>query len=375
MIYFDNASSTLVDDDILEFFNNECKTNYANPSSYHRLGQNLSSKINKIKSSILKTLKLEPSKYEVIFTSGATEANNLAIFGTLNKSNKTNILITSNIEHSSILSSFNEIAKEGYKVIYLKINKEGLIDINELKSILNKDVTFISLMCVNNEVGNILNLKEVKEVLKDYPKIIFHSDLAQTLGKYNIDFSLFDMFTISSYKIYGLKGIGALIKKKNIRLNPIIYGGNQQDKLRPGTLDYPSISTFNYTISKAINDFNKNYNHSKELHDYLINELSKNDEIILHNFPNQSPYIINFSLKTKKASVVIEALSNEEIYVSSKSSCNDKLIALSHVVYALTNNEKEALNSIRISFSKHNTIEDCSIFTSKLNKILNSIRS
>ncbi len=376
MIYFDNAASTRVDEDVLERFKKECDKNYANTGSFHSFGQNLANNLKKIEKEILQTLKLPLNDYEIIFTSGATEANNLAIFGTTYfYRNRGKHIITSSIEHPSVLNCFKKLEGEGYKVTYLNVNEDGLINIDELKSSMNNETILVSIMAVNNEVGNILNLEEVKEVVKNYPKCIFHSDLAQTLGKYDVNFSLFDLMTISSYKVYGLKGIGALIKKKKCNLVPLLCGGTQQNGYRVGTMDYAGIATFDYTIQKAINDYDVNHNHVKELFDYVVNEFNKIDEIKVHKFPNQVPYIVNFSLKSKSASVLIEALSNEEIYVSSKASCSNKLHSVSHVVLAIYKDEKEALNSIRVSFSKNNTLEECKIFVSKVKEILPKLRS
>ena len=376
MIYFDNAASTRVDEDVLERFKKECDKNYANTGSFHSFGQNLANNLKKIEKSILETLSLPTSDYEIIFTSGATEANNLAIFGTTYfYRNRGKHIITSKIEHPSVLNCFKKLEGEGYKVTYLDVNKDGLIDINEFKNAISNETILVSIMAVNNEVGTILNLEEIKEVIKNYPKCIFHSDLAQTLGKYDVDCNLFDLMTISSYKIYGLKGIGALIKKKKCNLVPLLCGGTQQNGYRVGTMDYAGIATFDYTIQKAINDYSKNHKHVQELFDYTVSELEKIDEIKVHKFPNQVPYIVNFALKTKSASVFIEALSNEEIYVSTKASCSNKLHSVSHVVEAIYNNEQEALNSIRVSFSKNSTLEECKIFVEKVKEILPKLRS
>lgn len=375
MIYFDNAASSKIDKDVLDVFYNESINNFANSSANHLLGQNLNNNINRFKKEILESFKLNSANYDVIFTSGATEANNLAIFGSIKKyKNRGNHIITSNIEHPSVLNCFKKLESDGFNVTYLSINNDGLINLNELKNAITKDTFLISLMGVNNEVGNILNLKEVQEIIKNYPKIILHSDLAQAVGKVSFDYTLFDMFTISSYKIYGLKGSGALIKKKKIQLEPILCGGNQQDGLRSGTLDYPSISAFTYAIIKARKNELINYKKVKEVYDYLKEELLKIEGIKVHLVKNPSPYIINFSLLDKKASVVIEDLSNKGIYLSTKSSCSEKIKASSHVIYALTNSDIEALNSIRLSLGKDNTIEEAKKFIEELKDTLSKIK-
>lgn len=374
MIYFDNASSTRPLKECLDAFYVSSSESFYNPSSIHAPAMKLFNEINRIKENFLKKLKLD-STYEVIFTSGASESNNLAILGyALKNRNRGNKVITSKIEHESVLEVFKYLEKIGFNVTYLNVNQNGEIDIDEFKEAIDKNTILVSIMGVNNEVGNVLNIKEIKEVIKAYPKCVLHSDLAQTLGKEKFDFSLLDMFTISAHKIYGIKGIGALIKKKKVMLEPLIHGGGQENGLRSGTLDYPSIVSFNVSLNYTIDHFEENYKKVKDLQTYLLNELSKIDEVSINNFKNSCPYIVNFSLKRKKASVVVEALSNKEIYVSSVSACNSKKEGASYVLLALNKSESDAHNSIRLSLSKDNTLEECKIFIETLKEILEKIR-
>ena len=161
---------------------------------------------------------------------------------------------------------------------------------------------------------------------------------------------------------------------KKINIEPIIYGGGQENGLRSGTQDFPAIASFTYSINKVFSDFNKNYKHAEQLKNHLIDGLSKNEEVILHLYEKSTPYVLNFSLKTKKASVVVEALSNLNIFVSSVSACNSKKEEPSHVLLALNKSLKEAHNSIRLSFSKDNTIEECDLFLVEFNRIIERIR-
>ena len=374
MIYFDNASSTRPLKECLDAFYVSSSDSFYNPNSIHAPAMKLFNEINRIKENFLKKLKLD-STYEVIFTSGASESNNLAILGyALKNRNRGNKVITCKIEHESVLEVFKYLEKIGFNVTYLNVNQNGEIDINEFKEAIDKNTILVSIMGVNNEVGNVLNITEIKEVIKAYPKCVLHSDLAQTLGKEKFDFSLLDMFTISAHKIYGIKGIGALIKKKKVMLEPLIHGGGQENGLRSGTLDYPSIVSFNVSLNYTIDHFEENYRKVKDLQTYLLNELSKIDEVSINNFKNSCPYIVNFSLKRKKASVVVEALSNKEIYVSSVSACNSKKEGASYVLLALNKSESDAHNSIRLSLSKDNTLEECKIFIEILKEILEKIR-
>lgn len=374
MIYFDNASSTKPIKECLDTFYNESLNNYFNPSSIHEGAMHLSANINRIKANFLKCLKLD-DKYEVIFTSGASESNNLAIIGyALKNRNRGNKLITSKVEHESVLNVFRYLETLGFAVTYLDVNKEGKIDLETFKKTIDKETILVSLMPVNNEVGFILNIKEISEIIKMYPKCVLHSDAAQTLGKERFDYQLADLITISAHKIYSIKGIGALIKKKKISLTPLIYGGGQENGLRSGTLDYPTIASFNVSLNYITANFEDFYKRTLVLQDYLLKELSKIDEIIINTSKNSSPYIVNFSFKTKKASVIVEALSNRGIYCSSVSACNSKKEESSYVLKAIGRSEKEAHNSLRISLSKDNTIEECEEFIKVLKELIATIR-
>lgn len=375
MIYFDNAGSTKVDDRVLDEFILDNKKYYANPSSSHFLGLELSNKIEKIKKEILESLSLSYSLYDVIFTSGTTESNNLAVKGYVeaNKS-RGNHLITSKVEHPSVLNVFKELEEEGYQVTYLDVDIDGNLDLETLKKVVSKNTILVSLMGVNNETGTILNLKSVKEIIKNYPKIVFHSDLAQAVGKIDSDYKLYDLLSISGYKVYGIKGIGVLIKQKKINLKPQIIGGEQQNDLRSGTLPYPLIASLGNAIKLAKIEKKKNYETVLKIHNYLASELSKIEGIKVNLGKNFSPYILNFSLSHKKASVVSEALSNKEIYVSTKSSCESKINESSYVIYEFNHNEKDARNSIRLSFSKYNTLEEAETFVKELKLVLSQIK-
>ena len=374
MIYFDNASSTKPIKECLDTFYNESLNNYFNPSSIHEGAMHLSANINRIKANFLKCLKLD-DKYEVIFTSGASESNNLAIIGyALKNRNRGNKLITSKVEHESVLNVFHYLETLGFLVTYLDVNKEGKIDLETFKKTIDKDTILVSLMPVNNEVGFILNIKEISEIIKMYPKCVLHCDAAQTLGKERFDYQLADLITISAHKIYGIKGIGALIKKKKISLMPLIHGGGQENGLRSGTLDYPAIASFNVSLNYITANFENFYKKTLVLQDYLLKELSKIDEIVINTSKNSSPYIVNFSFKTKKASVIVEALSNRGIYCSSVSACNSKKEESSYVLKAIGRSEKEAHNSLRISLSKDNTFEECEEFIKILKELIVTIR-
>lgn len=374
MIYFDNASSTKPREEVLKEFERTSRENYANPNSIHKLAMENSANIERIKGNILKNLKLDYKKYDVIFTSGATESNNLAIYGFCMRNKKRfNHILTSAYEHKSVLSVFKELENLGFKVDYIKVNAKGCIDLDDLKSHFDGKPVFVSFMGVNNEIGTINDLKEIRNIIGTGS--VFHSDLVQAIGKAKVDLNSLDMFTITGHKIYGLKGCGALVKKRSINLEKIIYGGGQQQDLRSGTLDYPSICAFNVALSLLMKDESEEYKKTKIIHDYLVNELKQIDGVMVHDFETSSPYIVSLSLTNKKASVVVEDLSNKNIFVNSESACYSKSEEKSYVLLSIGCSEVEASNPIRISLGMYNTLDDAKKFVEEFKKTLESIRS
>ena len=374
MIYFDNASTTKPREEVLKEFERASRENFANPNSIHKLAMENSANIERIKNNILKCLKLDYRKYDIIFTSGATESNNLAIYGFCMRNKKRfNHILTSNYEHASVLNVFKELEGLGFKVDYIKANSEGTIDLEDLKAHLDGNPVFVSFMGVNNEIGTVNDLKKIRSIIGE--NSIFHSDLVQGIGKAKLNLDALDMFTLTSHKIYGLKGCGALVKKKSVNLEKIIYGGGQQQDIRSGTLDFPSISAFNVAVELLMKEQNDEYIKIKEIHDFLVDELKKVDGVKVHNFKTSSPYIVSLSLTNKKASVVVEGLSNKDIFVNSESACYSKSDAKSYVLEAIGCNEVEASNPIRISLGMYNTLDEAKIFVEEFKKVLESIRS
>ncbi len=374
MIYFDNASSTKPLKEVIDIFCVENEKNYANPSSINSFGMENNAKISRIKADILKIFNLN-NDYEVIITSGATESNNIAILGYARKNkNKGNHLITSKIEHESVLNCFKQLETEGFEVTYLDVDKEGHIKYDELEKAIKKETILVALMSSNNEVGSTLDLKKSQEIIAKFPKCAFYSDVAQAVCKVNLNYSLLDFFGFSFHKIHGLKGIGLLVKKKKINLDKVVYGGNQENGLRSGTINYPSFVSSFIALKTNMIDINKNFKYVKGLNEFLRKELGNTDEIEINTSKIDNPYILSISLKTKSSSVVVEALSNKGIYVNSVSACNSKNDEPSHVLLAMGKDKFVARNVIRISFSHFNTIEECKKIKEELILILESIR-
>lgn len=374
VIYLDNAATTKVDPEVLNSYNQITLKYFANPSSIHSLGQESSRLLDKSREQILNVLKL--THHDVIFTSGATEANNLAIKGYCfaNRSRGKHI-ITSSTEHPSVLNTVLEMQDFGFEVTVLPVNKEGQIEVNSLKAAIREDTILVSLMMVNNEVGAINPIKEVGEYLKKFPKIAFHVDMVQAIGKLPIDFNNIDMFSIAGHKIHGLLGSGLLIKEKKIILKAINQGGGQENNLRSGTNTLALSASLAKALRLAIEGETNNFKKVKVLSERLLGYLKDNkDKYLINSYNEDNPYIVNFSLLHHKASVVVEALSNRGIMVSSLSACHAKNEDYSKVVYAMYQDLDLAHNTIRISFDKDNTIEEVEALIKNLEEILKEIK-
>ena len=374
VIYLDNAATTKVDPEVLNSYNQITLKYFANPSSIHSLGQESSRLLDKSREQILNVLKL--THHDVIFTSGATEANNLAIKGYCfaNRSRGKHI-ITSSTEHPSVLNTVLEMQDFGFEVTVLPVNKEGQIEVNSLKDAIREDTILVSLMMVNNEVGAINPIKEVGEYLKKFPKIAFHVDMVQAIGKLPLDFNNIDMFSIAGHKIHGLLGSGLLIKEKKIILKAVNQGGGQENNLRSGTNTLALSASLAKALRLAVEGEANNFRKVKVLSERLLGYLKDNkDKYLINSYNEDNPYIVNFSLLHHKASVVVEALSNRGIMVSSLSACHAKNEDYSKVVYAMYQDLNLAHNTIRISFDKDNTIEEVEALIKNLEEILKEIK-
>ena len=367
MIYFDNASTTKPYKEVVDTYNKYLDCNFFNPSSIYATSTSMLEE--KIKANILKMLGLSNKK--VVFLSSATEANNLAIKGFLKgKKEKKGHLITTQIEHASVLNVFKELENEGYQVTYLPVDENHQISLETFTKSLQNDTILVSIMSVNNETGSILNLKEIYEICNKR-NIMMHSDFAQ--GFLKTDNSLMkycDCFTISSHKIHGLKSIAALIMNKNMNMQPILLGGEQEYGLRSSTVDIPLIASFYKAIEKNFKEKNEKYSRIAEIFDYCIEKINSIPYLILNsNINNSTKYIVNFSFKDNvKASIVLEYLAKKEIYVSSTSACNSKGEKMSYVINSIYKDENRAHNTLRLSFDENNTKEDIDTLFEEIDK-------
>ena len=373
MIYFDNAATTAPLEEAISFYLKAINDFPGNPSSTHGLGRQADRQLEKARTEILEVFGLSKT-HSLIFNSGATEGNNLAIKGIAHfYKNRGMKLITSSVEHPSVTEAFKELEREGFDVVYLPVNEEGKVEPSSLEKALDKDTILVSIMGVNNETGSINDLSALADLTHKFPKAFFHSDLTQAVGKVKVPYSKLDMFTYSSHKIGGLRSDGALIYLNKIKFAPINDGGGQEFGFRSGTINVPAALTQAYVVKEAFKNYESNLKHVEEISKYLRQNLNIPDEIRFNSPLDASPYVLNFSLINKKASVVLEALSEREIYVSSVSACNSKGEPISDVLTAMHRSEGDARNSLRLSFSKRNTLEEAEAFVKAFKEVLEGV--
>lgn len=373
MIYLDYAATTPINEEVLKSFNQVMNNYFANPASSHALGIKSALLEKKAREQIASLLRVEEN--EIIFTSGATESNNLAIKGCcLKYRNRGNHIITSKVEHASVLNAFKQLEDEfNFKVTYLEVDEFGKVSLESLKNALTPDTFFVSIMAVNNEVGTINDIEAMGKLLKKYPKIIFHSDATQAIGKIEFDYSNCDLISMSAHKINGFKGSGLLIKKKNIDPLPLLSGGGQEQNIRSGTNNFPYEVALAKTLRIALEKQKVHFDYVQNLNEVLRQKLLTLNGVKINSPLDASPYILSFSVN-KKASVVSEYLSIKEIYVSTKSACSSKKSPKSYVLQAMGRDDIAAENVIRISLSHLNNLQEIEIFINELKNALNSIK-
>ena len=359
MTYLDYSATTPVDKSVLESFNKTCLEYIGNPNSLHKLGV----KSKQLEESATKQIAdlLNVKENEIIYTSGSSESNNLAIKGICERYERIGKhIITTNLEHSSIYGPIGYLQKKGYEIEFVKtIN--GLVDINDLKNKLRNDTVLVSIASVNSEVGIKQNIEEIGNLLKDY-NCYFHVDATQSIGKVNINFENVDLLSFSAHKIFGLKGIGCLIKKEKVDLTPSIHGGKSTTVYRSGTPALPLIVSLSKALRLAITDIDNKYNYIKDLNSYLKEELSKYDDVYINSNNYSIPHILNTSILGIKPETMLHALEEKDIYISTQSACSSGNTSLS--VMSITNDVERAKSSIRISLSSLTTMEEVKYFLS-----------
>ena len=359
MIYLDYSATTPVNSLVLDSFNKVCLKYIGNANSLHKIGRESYHLMQSAVKQVADLLGVH--KEEVIFTSGASESNNLAIMGSVLKyNNRGKHILTTKLEHSSVIETVKYLEREGYIVEYINILDNGKIDIDDLINKLRNDTILVSINHVNSEIGIIQDIEKIGLLLKKYPKIIFHVDGTQAIGKIRVNLDNVDLYSFSSHKIYGLVGSGVLIKKKNIELEPIIHGGKSQTIYRSGTPVLPMYVATAKALKLALEDIDKKYAYILKLNQKLKKNLETMKEIHINSNEECIPHILNFSVKNIKSETLINALSDEDIYISTKTACSN--MDMSESVFELTKDSELAKHSVRVSLSYMTTDDEIAKF-------------
>jgi len=370
MIYLDNSATTLIYPEVLDTYRVVSEQFFANPSSIHKLGGRSEDLLHKSRQQAAGLLGVKET--EVIFTSGGTEGNNFAIKGVaLGYQQRGKHLITSTIEHAASLSAFAQLEDLGFEVSYLGVDEEGRISLDELRDVWRPDTLLVSLIHVNNEIGTIQPIEEVGRFLKDKPKTLFHVDHVQGLSKVPLNFkdSGIDLATMSGHKIHGPRGIGILYMREGVTLSPLLAGGGQEFGQRSGTENLPAIVGMVRALRLVMEKSHEGIAYLQTMVNGLRQQLAERSLITFHT-PERgaAPHILNFSVEGFRAEVLIHALEEEDIYVSTKSACASKTSEVSHVLLACGLSDKEARQAIRVSLSFENTQKELNTFIDSFDK-------
>jgi len=363
MIYLDNCATTKPYKEVLETFVEVNNNYYGNPASINKFGKTTNKLLDAARKQVADILKVK--KETIYFTSCATESNNIAIIGSVeHKKDFGNRIIVSKIEHPSVLETYRELERRGFILDYLNVDSNGLIDLNHLKSLLTKETILLSVMHVNNVYGGVQPIKEIVELLKEYPKVHFHVDGVQGVLKKEINLSDIDSYSISAHKFHGIKGVGVLYLKSRRTVHNITFGGGQENGLRSGTVNVAGA----VSLAKALRlsyertpDVLKKHREFKKL---IINELDSINHVVI-NSPLDDNYvdsIINISLPKIKGEAIVNSLNERGIMVSTTSACSSKTFHLNEALYARGLSKENIEGSIRVSFSYKTKLEEIKTF-------------
>ncbi|MBD3192420.1 MAG: cysteine desulfurase NifS [Candidatus Heimdallarchaeota archaeon] len=374
-VYMDHGATTPVDprvkEEMITYFSDE----YGNASQMYQLGQHAHMALELARERLAKLIQANPG--EIIFTSGGTEADNAALKGImLTKRTEKNHIITSTIEHAAILNTCKYLEKQGIKVTYLPVNKHGLINLEDLKTAITKDTALVSIMHANNEIGTIQPIKAISEITHD-AGAIFHTDAVQTVGKISVDVQEMniDLLSMSSHKIYGPKGVGALYKKEGIKLEPLIHGGGHEHGYRSGTENIAGIVGFGKAASIASNSLFEEKKRLAKMRDQLITNLLTIEDSRLNGHPTKRlPHNTNFSFKFIEGEALILRLDDRGIYASTGSACSTKKLKASHVLLAIGLRPEIAHSSLRLTLGRGNTPEDVNYVLKIIPEVIQELR-
>lgn len=378
-VYLDNSATTMVKPEVAKIIAKVLTHDYGNPSSLYRKGIVAESYLRSAREQI--SLLLGVSDKEIYFTSGGTEANNLAIKGTARYYRRRGRhLITTKIEHPSVLNCFQKLEKEGFEVSWLSVNRKGVMDLEELKKMLSPETVLISIMHINSEIGSIQPIREAVKIAKSYnPRIIFHVDGVQSFGKIPLkpDEWGVDLLSLSAHKLHGPKGSGALFVRRETLLESLLDGGEQEGTLRPGTENVPGIAGFGEAVALIAPRLEIEQEYLRHLKESFYIAVAKNINPVIINGPDYtdgSPHIINLLFPRIRGEVLLHALEEKGVFVSTGSACHSRRSKPSHVLQAIGRSDEEVTSSLRFSFSALNNDAQIKYTVEALKECINELQ-
>jgi len=367
MIYFDNAATTKIYDDALTSYVQVSQKFFGNPSSLHQLGVDAHQVLTKARAQVASLLSVLPE--EIFFTSGGTESNNWAIKGTaLEKSVFGKHIITTKIEHPSVLQTCKQLERFGFEVTYLDVDSKGIVSVDQLKDNLRKDTILVSVMAVNNEVGAIQPIAEIAKVLEEYPSIHFHVDAVQAVERASqlLAIGRIDLLSLSAHKFHGPRGVGIMYKKFGRKIQALLTGGGQEKGERSTTENLPGIVATTKALRMALEENSV----TGDLRSKLWKELATKPEIRIFSPEDGASHVLCFAIKGVRGEVVVHAFENHGIYISTTSACSSKKADSSSTLYAMDVPTEWATGAVRVSFSNDNTKEEVEQFINVLHQLM-----
>lgn len=367
MIYFDNAATTKIYDDALTSYVQVSQKFFGNPSSLHQLGVDAYQVLTKARAQVASLLSVQPE--EIFFTSGGTESNNWAIKGTaLEKSVFGKHIITTKIEHPSVLQTCKQLERFGFEVTYLDVDSKGIVNVEQLKESIRKDTILVSVMAVNNEVGAVQPIAEIAKVLEKYPSIHFHVDCVQAVERASqlLSIGRIDLLSLSAHKFHGPRGVGIMYKKFGRKIQALLTGGGQEKGERSTTENLPGIVATTKALRMALEEESV----TGELRSQLWKELATKPEIRIFSPEDGASHVLCFAIKGVRGEVVVHAFENHGIYISTTSACSSKKADSSSTLYAMDVPTEWATGAVRVSFSNDNTKEEVEQFIKVLHQLM-----
>lgn len=367
MIYFDNAATTKIYDDALTSYVQVSQKFFGNPSSLHQLGVDAYQVLTKARAQVASLLSVQPE--EIFFTSGGTESNNWAIKGTaLEKSVFGKHIITTKIEHPSVLQTCKQLERFGFEVTYLDVDSKGIVNVEQLKESIRKDTILVSVMAINNEVGAVQPIAEIAKVLEKYPSIHFHVDCVQAVERASqlLSIGRIDLLSLSAHKFHGPRGVGIMYKKFGRKIQAILTGGGQEKGERSTTENLPGIVATTKALRMALEEKSV----TGELRSQLWKELATKPEIRIFSPEDGASHVLCFAIKGVRGEVVVHAFENHGIYISTTSACSSKKADSSSTLYAMDVPTEWATGAVRVSFSNDNTKEEVEQFIKVLHQLM-----